>query len=134
MGVKSGVSSTFTDLRVETLNLVDAGVAFSLDHHIMVAYKFLMNFYRCGDRVYLIGFSRGAFTARVLAAMIERVGLLTAGQEEIIPTAWNLYKTWEYKGQPLSSESNNLANEVGNSHKRHLPNIIVQIDIFSSFR
>lgn len=93
-------------------NLVDAAVAYSLDHHIMVAYKFLMDYYKCGDRVYLFGFSRGAFTARVLAGMIERVGLLTCGQEEIIPSAWEIYKTWELQGQPLSSNSNTLADEV----------------------
>lgn len=78
----------------------------------MMAYKFLMNYYRGGDKVYLIGFSRGAFTARVLAAMIERVGLLTIGQDEIIPSAWEIYKSWEYAGQPSSLSSNRLADEV----------------------
>lgn len=112
MAVQNGVSWTFTDLCVDTLNTIDAGIAFSLDHHIMVAYKFLMNNYTTGDRVFLSGFSRGAFTARVLAAMVERVGLLTLGQEEMIPTAWEIYKNWEKRGQPLSSEANTLANEV----------------------
>jgi uncharacterized protein (DUF2235 family) len=76
-------------------------VAYSLAHHIMAAYKFFMNYYHVGDKVCPIGFSRGAFTARVLAAMVERVGLLTLGQEEIIPSAWKIYKPWEYAGQPL---------------------------------
>lgn len=110
--MRKGISSSLSNLQVDIQNLIDAAVAYSLDHHIMVAYKFLMTYYRCGDRVYLIGFSRGAFTARVLAAMIERIGLLTAGQEEIIPTAWEIYKSWEYEGQPMSSASTDLADEV----------------------
>lgn len=38
------------------------------------------------------GFSRGAFTARALAGMLQRVGLLPAGNEETIPLAYHLYK------------------------------------------
>lgn len=110
--MKKGMSSKLTDLHVDFMNLIDAAIAYSLDLHIMRAYKFLMTYYKCGDRVYLLGFSRGAFTARVLAAMIERVGLLTTGQEDIIPSAWEIYKSWEYDGQPLSAASANLADEV----------------------
>lgn len=127
----------FSELHVDFLNLVDAAIAYSLDHHIMVAYRFLMNYYKGGDRVYLIGFSRGAFTARVLAAMIERVGLLTAGQEEIIPSAWEIYRNWEYEGQPLSAASTNLADEVCYSLNFFLlktNNSIVQIDFFENCR
>lgn len=71
-----------------------------------------MRFYNRGDRIFMIGFSRGAFTARVLSGMIERVGLLCPGLEEIIPTAWNIYKNWEYAGQPSSDDNNTLADEV----------------------
>lgn len=112
VAVKKSLSWTLSNLRVKLSNTVDAAVAYSLAHHIMMAYKFLMNYYRGGDKVYLIGFSRGAFTARVLAAMIERVGLLTIGQDEIIPSAWEIYKSWEYAGQPSSLSSNRLADEV----------------------
>ena len=43
------------------------------------AYKYLMDFYRDEDRVYIFGFSRGAYTARALAGMIQKVGLLPPG-------------------------------------------------------
>lgn len=112
VAVKKSLSWTLSNLRVKMCNIVDAAVAYSLAHHIMMAYKFLMNYYRGGDKVYLIGFSRGAFTARVLAAMVDRVGLLTIGQDEIIPSAWEIYKSWEYAGQPSSLSSNRLADEV----------------------
>jgi uncharacterized protein (DUF2235 family) len=48
------------------------------------AYRFLMANYSAGDRVFLFGFSRGAFTARALAGMLHSVGLLRPGSENLI--------------------------------------------------
>jgi uncharacterized protein (DUF2235 family) len=56
----------------------------SLAEHVMGGYKFLMRYYRVGDEIYLFGFSRGAYTARFLAEMIDHVGLLSQGNEELI--------------------------------------------------
>ena len=42
-----------------------------------------MRYYKPGDRIYIFGFSRGAFTARFLARMIEEVGVLSKGNEEM---------------------------------------------------
>jgi hypothetical protein len=36
------------------------------------AYKFLMDYHQTGDRVYIFGFSRGAYTARALAGMVQK--------------------------------------------------------------
>lgn len=41
------------------------------------AYSFLAHNYRAGDQIILIGFSRGAFTARSIADLIGCIGLLT---------------------------------------------------------
>ncbi|GAA5941076.1 hypothetical protein JCM10213_001707 [Rhodosporidiobolus nylandii] len=71
---------------------LDAGVAWSLADHICKGYAFLMNYWQPGDQIYLFGFSRGAFTARALAGMLQQVGLLPAGNEETIPLAWSIYK------------------------------------------
>ena len=40
------------------------------------AYTFLMNTWQPGDKVFVFGFSRGAYTARALCGMLYRVGLL----------------------------------------------------------
>ena len=42
------------------------------------AYGFLASRYRPGDRIYLFGYSRGAFAVRSLAGLIDRVGLVRA--------------------------------------------------------
>jgi len=54
----------------------------------MGGYKFLMRYYNVGDDIYLFGFSRGAYTARFLAEMLDHVGLLSAGNEEMARFAW----------------------------------------------
>ncbi len=38
------------------------------------AYAYLMDYYTPGDHVFLFGFSRGAYVARTLAGMIQKVG------------------------------------------------------------
>ncbi|MES2356507.1 MAG: DUF2235 domain-containing protein [Pseudomonadota bacterium] len=43
---------------------------------IVRGYTFISRHYVPGDEIHIIGFSRGAYTARALAAMIAKVGLL----------------------------------------------------------
>lgn len=43
---------------------------------IVRGYTFISRHYQAGDAIYITGFSRGAYTARALAGMITRVGLL----------------------------------------------------------
>jgi len=54
-------------------------------------YTFLMNSWSPGDSVYLFGFSRGAYTARALAAMLNRCGLLLPGHENLVPYASKVF-------------------------------------------
>ena len=57
----------------------------------MDAYRYLMTIYNDGDRVYLFGFSRGAYTIRALAGLLNGYGLLCQGNEGHLPYAWRLY-------------------------------------------
>jgi uncharacterized protein (DUF2235 family) len=66
------------------LKAKDSAIGTSLDEHVMGGYKFLMRYYRPGDDIFMFGFSRGAYTARFLAEMIDHVGLLSQGNEELI--------------------------------------------------
>jgi len=69
------------------------GLAFGagLDDNVFDAYRYLMAHYQDGDRIFLFGFSRGAFTIRVLAGMLHGVGLLNAGSENLLPYVWRQY-------------------------------------------
>ncbi len=48
---------------------------YGLKNNVIQLYKFLCRNYEDGDKIYLFGFSRGAFTVRVLAGLIAECGL-----------------------------------------------------------
>lgn len=58
--------------------MADMAFGSTLESHVMSGYKFLMNTYKRGDKVTLLGFSRGAYTARVLMGMISKVRIFCA--------------------------------------------------------
>ncbi|KAI9761430.1 MAG: hypothetical protein M1840_001943 [Geoglossum simile] len=65
-------------------HFVGGGTGLGLSEHIREAYAFIANNYRepspsdpVKDEIFLLGFSRGAFTARSIAGFIGYVGLLT---------------------------------------------------------
>ena len=46
-----------------------------LDQNIRECYQWLVSNYQAGDKIYLFGYSRGAFTVRSLAGMVGRLGI-----------------------------------------------------------
>ena len=56
------------------------------------AYEFLMNEYRPGDRIFLFGFSRGAYTARALAGMLRMFGLVRRGDPILIRYVTRMFR------------------------------------------
>ncbi len=69
------------------------GLAFAngFKDNVLDAYRYLMSTYNDGDKVYLFGFSRGAYTVRALAGLLNGYGLLCRGNEGHLPYAWRLY-------------------------------------------
>lgn len=61
-----------------------------------LAYKFLMQTYE-DDDIFIFGFSRGAYVARFLATMLDHVGLLSAGNEEMARFAWKAFARWQQR-------------------------------------
>lgn len=55
---------------------LDVVQGIGIDGQICRAYGHLASHYRAGDRIYLMGYSRGAFAVRSLAGVIDRLGLL----------------------------------------------------------
>jgi uncharacterized protein (DUF2235 family) len=70
------------------------GLAFGygLSDNVADAYQFLMRNFESEDKVYVFGFSRGAYTARALCGMLHAIGLLTRGNEGLIPYAIRMIK------------------------------------------
>jgi uncharacterized protein (DUF2235 family) len=57
-------------------HLSDIAQGKGINRQIRRAYGYLASHYRPGDRIFLIGYSRGAYAVRSLAGVIDRVGLL----------------------------------------------------------
>jgi uncharacterized protein (DUF2235 family) len=83
--------------------LADEAVAWDLDTHIMGGYEFLMQNYRANDKICIFGFSRGSYTARCLAGMIHKVGLLPISNNQQIPFAYKMYTTADEVGWKQSN-------------------------------
>lgn len=65
-----------------------------INRQIRRAYGFLASRYRPGDRIFLVGYSRGAYAVRSLAGMIDQVGLLKTehAEERNIRTIYRIYE------------------------------------------
>jgi len=57
-------------------SVIDVAAGRGITTQIRRAYGFIASRYRPGDRIYLFGFSRGAYAVRSLAGMIDQIGLL----------------------------------------------------------
>ena len=58
------------------IKLLGGTFGFGLNARIVRGYTFISRVYKPGDAIHIVGFSRGAYTARALAGMIAKVGLL----------------------------------------------------------
>ena len=63
-----------------------------LDQEIKNAYQWLVDQYDSGDELFIFGFSRGAYTARSLAGLIAKCGLLMAGGALGVTQLYNRYR------------------------------------------
>lgn len=65
-----------------------------LTSNVREAYGFICNNYDYGDEIYITGFSRGAFTARSVAGVIGKCGILTKYGMNFFYQALQYYKNY----------------------------------------
>ena len=82
------------------------------------AYGYLMEQYQPDDRVYIFGFSRGAYTARALTGMLHMLGLLQPGSSNLIPYALELYRKRMPKDDVRRSEYFKVARGFKKTYSR----------------
>lgn len=75
-----------------TKGVLGLAFGYGLDENVLDAYRFLIENYRKGDQIYLFGFSRGAYTVRVLGGLIHMCGLLHPHQANLASYALTIYK------------------------------------------
>ncbi len=79
-----------------------------INEQIKRVYGALASRYRAGDKIYLFGYSRGAYAVRSLAGLISRVGLLKIDEasQRNVETAYRYYQT--DPNSPASKEFSEL--------------------------
>jgi len=82
----------WSKIKNETKSVFGLATGFGLDANVLSAYQFLAKNYQEGDKICLFGFSRGAYTVRVLAGFIHMVGLMKPEQVHLAGFALIAYK------------------------------------------
>jgi uncharacterized protein (DUF2235 family) len=77
---------------------------YGLSENIRDGYRWLAANFQLGDEIFIFGFSRGAYTARSLAGMIRKCGILRNASESLVRRAYDLYR--DKKLHPDSPEAN----------------------------
>jgi uncharacterized protein (DUF2235 family) len=80
--------------------ILGLATGYGLDDNVLAAYSFLVHHYQAGDAIYLFGFSRGAYTVRVLAGLIHKVGLITPEQVNLAGSGLIAYKQFSSDEAP----------------------------------
>jgi uncharacterized protein (DUF2235 family) len=80
------------------LRVIGLALGFGVKRNVLDLYKFLCRNYNEGDRIWAFGFSRGAFTIRVLVGLIYREGLVSfASEAELDRNALAAYRSYRMK-------------------------------------
>lgn len=101
---------TYYDTGVGTaggkLKRIFAGsTGWGLSENLLEAYRFLIRNYQPEDLLYLFGFSRGAFTVRSLAGLVNSSGLLRPEFESMVDQAYELYRSRSESTHPRAREA-----------------------------
>jgi uncharacterized protein (DUF2235 family) len=85
-----GSSDAWARMRSDIKSVFELATGYGLDDDILSAYNFICENYSSDDSIFLFGFSRGAYTVRVVAGMIHMLGLLS--RDHIANYALRAYK------------------------------------------
>lgn len=80
--------------RFSSRDPLGGAVGMGLHSKVLDAYILISQVYALGDKLYLFGFSRGAFTARALAGFIAKAGLMNKGQAGSANARRKANETW----------------------------------------
>jgi uncharacterized protein (DUF2235 family) len=87
-----GARSALSPVGKAWTQLLGYAFGYGASDNVADAYQFLMRNFQPDDQIFVFGFSRGAYTARVLCGLLHMVGLLREDNEGLIPYAIRLMK------------------------------------------
>lgn len=68
--------------RWKPLRMIGGAFGYGLKRNVLEMYRFLSRSYRDGDRIFVFGFSRGAYAVRVLVGLVHHCGLIGGARSE----------------------------------------------------
>ncbi|MEM1330113.1 MAG: DUF2235 domain-containing protein [Planctomycetota bacterium] len=71
--------------------MIDFAAGTGLRDNVLGAYRLLMRIWDDGDRIFLFGFSRGAYTVRALSGLMQVFGLAETAQDNLVEYMWHVY-------------------------------------------
>ncbi len=100
-GVGVNDDRQFDNFLVRGINkYIGGATGLGLGAKVKSAYKFIAENYEKDDEIYLFGFSRGAFTARSVAGMIRKCGIVEDTSPRAIRKAFRLYRKTGDRNRP----------------------------------
>jgi uncharacterized protein (DUF2235 family) len=88
---------------VKILRVIGLALGVGVKRNVLNLYKFLCRNYNSGDRIWAFGFSRGAFTIRVLVGLIHHEGLVSFTSEaELNRNALAAYRAYRQRAFPTA--------------------------------
>jgi uncharacterized protein (DUF2235 family) len=103
-----------TGITARITRLLGLAVGYGLQNDIRDAYVFLMNTFESGDQVFVFGFSRGAYTAKALTALLHMYGLLRRGNDALVPYAIRMMGAVNNLPENGSASSKAAVDEIWN--------------------
>lgn len=101
---------------IKPLQVLGLALGIGVKRNVLELYKFLCRHWTPGDEIFAFGFSRGAFTIRVLSGLIDQEGLLRAGSDEELDreavAAYRRYRQQCFRQPTLSSALRHVRDSV----------------------
>ncbi|MEA1989278.1 MAG: DUF2235 domain-containing protein [Pseudomonadota bacterium] len=99
-------------------NLSAGATGRGIHKNILDGYRYIVQNYNPGDKIFLFGFSRGAYTVRALCGLINNCGILKRPDAKLISEAWKIYKSPLSKNHPNGEASITFRNSHCHSSKK----------------
>ncbi len=102
-----GVGTSWND------RIKGGGFGYGISDNIKSGYKAICSNYEAGDRIFLFGFSRGAYTARSIAGFIHNMGIIKRTHIYMVDKAYDLYRDKTPDWKPDSDNAKKFRKDYG---------------------
>lgn len=102
----------------KTARVLGGTFGIGVGQDIVECYRFICDNYTPGDEIIIIGFSRGAFTARSVAGMVCALGFLNRAGLDVLGSIFHDYETWQNWGSQTFNPKEHLTGFTVENWKR----------------